>query len=172
MRRDWFFPSALARRLAARGVENREVAYFMLANFLFTSVIFYGAFTWSNPPWNLLSLCEAVAVAFVTVVGMTKCYDAAGGDDNPRFAAQFNCLSFPIWFWSTLIVWSAYWVVKWVVGRGLFAAYDLNDIAFTRNMAYIGGTFEWLWTFLASVLWQVLFFSWLHRSLAAVRGAA
>ena len=56
MRTDWFFPRKLASRLAQGQVPNREVAYIMLANMLFASFIFYGAFTWANPPWTLLSL--------------------------------------------------------------------------------------------------------------------
>jgi hypothetical protein len=89
-------------------VANRELAYIMLANLLFGSVIFYGAFTWANAPWTLLSLLEFVTIVAVTVVGFTNCYYAAGGDESPAFVKNYSCLSFGTWFWATAITWAIY----------------------------------------------------------------
>jgi hypothetical protein len=163
MRLDWFRPRKLARRLVAREVSNQEVAYLMLGNLLFTSVIFYGAFTWANPPWTLLSFIEFVCVAAITIFGLIKVYDAAGGDKNDLFAVLFNCLSLGIWFWSTTIVWSIYWAVSWAFRYGVLAAYSFDNLALAQNLVNIGGSFEWLWTFLAAVTWQALFFIWMTR---------
>ena len=33
---------------------------------------------------------------------MVRCFEAAGGDANDRFAADFNCLSFPISLWTNI----------------------------------------------------------------------
>ena len=169
MRTDWFFPSKLARRLARGDVANREVAYLMLANFLFGSVIFYGAFTWANEPWTLLSLLEFVTVVVITVIGFTKSYDAAGGDENRHFAVHFNCLSFGIWFWVTVAVWIVYWGLVWLFRYGVFAAYRFDQLGLAKNLASIGGSFEWLLTFLAAIIWPLAFYSWLSRGLALAR---
>lgn len=172
MRTDWFFPRKLASRLAQSEVQNREVAYIMLANMLFTSFIFYGAFTWANPPWTLLSFIEAATVVVVTLIGFTKCYDAAGGDANESFAKHFNCLSFGAWFWVTLTVWFVYWAVAWLFRYGVLVAYNFEQIGLARNLSAIGGSFEWLWTFIAAVAWQLGFFLVLSRSLALARSDA
>jgi hypothetical protein len=172
MRLDWFRPRKLARRLVAQEVSNQEVAYLMLGNILFASIIFYGAFTWANPPWTLLSLIEFVSVVTITFVGFTKVYDAAGGDKNDSFAVLFNCLSFGVWFWATVIVWAVYWAVIWAFRYGVFAAYRFERLALAQNLADIGGSFEWLWTFLAALFWQILFFAWLARVIPRARGDA
>jgi hypothetical protein len=163
MRFDWFHPRKLAQRLIAGGVSNQEVAYLMLSNLLFGSVVFYGAFTWANPPWTLLSLIEFFSVVIITFIGFTKVYDAAGGDKNNSFAALFNCLSFGVWVWVTAIVWSVYWMVVWGFHYGALTAYRFDRLALATNLAEIGGSFEWLWTYLAAVLWQLLYFTWLAR---------
>ena len=144
----------------------------MLANMLFTSITFYGAFTWVNPPWTLLSLVEFVCVVTITCIGFTKVYNAAGGDKNSSFPALFNCLSFGIWFWTTLIVWAIYWGVVGTFRYGLIAAYRFERMALAENLAAIGGSFEWLWTFMAAVLWQAFFFAWLVRVIPRTRSDA
>lgn len=172
MRKDWFFPRSLAKRLAEGRVSNREVAYLTLANLLFSSFIFYGAFTWANPPWTLLSLLEATVVVVVTIIGFTRSYFAGGGDANEHFARNFNCLSFGAWCWSTLIVWSVYWLVVWLFQTGMFAAYRFENLGLAQNLAAIGGSFGWLWTLLAAVFWQALFFVFLQPGLQKARSAA
>ncbi|XHS79514.1 hypothetical protein ACFJGW_05945 [Burkholderiaceae bacterium UC74_6] len=169
MRIDWFFPQRLADRLSRNEVSNREVGHLMLANQLFGLVLFYGAFTWANPPWTLLSLLEAVAVAAVTLIGFTRCYFAAGGDDNPRFAQQFNCLMFGSWLWSTAIVWSVFWAGVWLFRTQLFAAVRFDQMGLAQNLAAIGGSFGWLWTVLAAVLWEAIFFARLEKALRRAR---
>ncbi len=172
MRSDWFRPRKLARRLAAGEVSNREVAYLMLSNMVFASIIFYGAFTWANAPWTALSLLEFITVVTVTVVGFTRAYDAAGGDKNNSFATLFNCLSFGIWFWATLIVWVVYWAAVLAFRYGALAAYRFENLALARNLAEIGASYEWLWTFVAAVAWQAIFYVWLARVIPRARGDA
>lgn len=172
MHADWFFPWKLALRLGRGEVPHREVAYIMLANQVFMFVIFYGAFTWANPPWTWLSLVECLTVLAVTVMGFTKCYDAAGGDTNPSFARDFNCLTFGVWFWTTAIVWVCYWAGVWLFRQGVFAAFRFDQLGIARNLVAIGGGFDWLWTVAAAVAWQIAFFSWLARCLVRVRAGA
>ena len=168
MKRDWFFPNTLALRLASRGVPNREVAYLMLANLLYGSVLYYGAFTWANPPWTLLSLAEFVIVVLITLIGFTKCFDAAGGEANDRFAVDLNCLSFGVWFWTSTVIWSIFWFGIWLLRQGIFAAYNFERLGLAQNLAAIGASFSWLWTFLAIVGSQVVYFSWLAAALRKV----
>lgn len=163
MRLDWFQPRKLARRLAAGDVPNREVASLMLTNLLFGSLLFYGAFTTANPPWNLLSAIEALVIVSVTVIGFTKVYDAAGGERNSSFAVLFSCLSFGVWFWTTAIVWSVFWAVWWAVRIGYIKTFNFQPSAFSRNLWEIGASYEWLWIFIALTVWQVIFFAWIAR---------
>lgn len=165
MRSDWFSPKKLAIRLAKNDVQNREVAYLILGSFLLSAISFYGAFTWANPPWTLLSLFEFVIVVFVILIGFTKCYDSAGGDSNDHFIKQFSCLSFGVWFWTTLIIWSVYWFVFWIFRQGVFAAFRFDQLGVANNLIAIGGSFGWAWTLIASVMWEVLFFAWMCRAL-------
>jgi hypothetical protein len=165
MRADWFLPKKLAVRLAAGQVSDREVAYLMLAGLLFGSVIFYGAFTWANPPWSFLSFLEFIVVVVVTVVGFTNCYYAAGGDKATTFVKHFTCLSFGTWLWATVITWLVYWGGVWLYQAGLFAAFRYERMGLAQNLASIGASFEWLWTFSAAVAWQLLYFAWMRRNL-------
>ncbi|MFN0163775.1 MAG: hypothetical protein ACKVQQ_21285 [Burkholderiales bacterium] len=171
MRIDWFLPSKLANRLARDDVSNREVAYLTLANLLFSSVIFYGAFTWSNLPWTVLSLLEFVTVVVVTTTGFVKCYDAAGGDGNNSFVKHYTCLSFGIGVWTTAFTWTTYWVVAKSFRYGVITFYNVDQTGIAKNLAMIGGSFEWLWTFIATVMWQVVYFFWMQRCLAKVAPA-
>jgi hypothetical protein len=167
MKTYWIFPRKLIPKLAQRQVSNREVAYFILGNLLFSSAIYYGSFTWGNPPWTLLSWAECLLVVFVTVVGMVKCYDAAGGDENDRFAADFSCLSLPVWLWTTIGVWLTYWVVIYLF-RFSVIRLSVDDYQFSKNLIDIGGSFFWLWTVIAIVASQVIYFSWLSKSLRSL----
>ncbi len=172
MQRDWFSPAQLADRIARDGVPNREVGYFMLANLLFGSIIYYGAFTWGNPSWTLLSLLEFAVIVIITLLGMTRCYEAAGGDNNSNFAMQFNCLSFGVWFWCTVYTWVIYWSVVWLSRLSIFAAYRYENMGLVRNLSAIGGSLDWLWTFLALTLWQVTYFWWMQKVLQRINRQA
>jgi hypothetical protein len=170
MRIDWFRPRQLARRLAAREVSNREVAYLMLANMLFGSILFYSGFSGANPPWTWPTLIEFVTVVTITLVGFTKVYDSAGGDKNPSFPALFNCLTFGVGVWTTFIVWVVYWAGVYAFRYGVFTADRFEKLALAQNLASIGGSFEWLWTFLAAVFGPTLYFAWLARVIPRARG--
>jgi hypothetical protein len=172
MRRDWFLPARLARRLAAGGVSNREVAYIALANILCGLVMFYGAFTWANPPWTWLSLVEGVTVTAITIIGFTKCYDASGGDENQHFVRDFSCLAFGVWLWVTVGVWSVYWTGNALVRIGLISMYESRRTGLGSMLAEMGASYYWLWTFLAAAVWQFVYFAWLASSLAKARPTA
>lgn len=163
----WIFPQRLVYKLAKRQISNREVAYFILASFLFSWVMYYGAFTWSNPAWTVLSWAEGLLVVCVTILGMSKCFDAAGGDANDRFAADFSCLSFPIWLWTTIGVWSVYWLVFYLFQFSVIKI-SADNFQFSRNLINIGGSFFWLWTVTAIIALQIIYFAWLAKSLRSL----
>ena len=168
MRRDWFSPRRLSIRLAKSTVANQEVVYLILANLLLTAVFYYGGFTWANDAWTWLTLYEFILFVIVTIVGMSKCYVVSGGDANAKFASDFSCLSFPVWFWTLAIVWGTYWAVKLGFRQGIIATLSYDKMGFYETLAVIGGNIEWLWTFIAIIGAQVMFFIWLHASLRRV----
>lgn len=130
--------------------------------------MFYGAFTWANPPWTLLSLGEFVILVFVTLIGFTNCFDAAGGELNERFAADYSCLSFGVWVWTTVLIWSIHWLGIYLFRLGVFAAYNYERLGVAQNLASIGASFSWAWTFLAILGSQVFYFWWLTAVLPKV----
>jgi hypothetical protein len=162
MHADWFFPKKLAQRLARNEVANREVAYLMLGNLLFSQVIYYGAFTWGNAVWSMLNLLEAVAVVTVIITGFASCYFAAGGDTCEHFAKYVNCLSFGIWFWTTAIVWVGYWGVLWLFDIGFFEPTQFDRYGIAEKLTSAGWVVVSLWTAFAAFLWQVIYFVWLR----------
>ena len=169
-RRHWLRPRELAMKLAHNEVSNLEVAYFMLGNMILGSVTFYGAFTWANPPWTALSAWEFVLSLVIVAFGMMRCFNAAGGSANSGFAAEFNCLSFPIWLWTNVIVWPTYWAGVWLVGLG-FLRLPWDDLQIARNLVQLGGGLSWVWTTFAILGSQILFFTWMRRSLSRMHTA-
>ena len=139
----------------------------MLGNLLLGTAIYYSGLIWGNPPWTALSLWEAALVAIVTVFGMIRCFEAGGGDANSRFAADFNCLSFPIWLWTTVVVWSAFWALSWAWRKWLFSMASA-DGDFIQLLAHISGRMEWFLTMAAIVACQITFFVWMQRMILKV----
>jgi hypothetical protein len=163
----WLSPAVLARRLADEKVANREVAHFILANLLFGPALYYSGVITGNPSWTILSAWEGGLIAIITIYGLTKCYDSAGGDLNPNFAVQFACLSFPIWLWTSVLVWGAYWVFRlafWRWGGPIMYTEERTAV----QASYLVGVVQWSATMLAIVGSQIVFFAWMRKSLAKV----
>jgi hypothetical protein len=172
MQLDWFSPKKLAARLANDQVSNREIAYLILAGLVWTTVVYYGAFTWANDAFTWLTLYEFIVCVAVIVYGMTKCFAASGGDSNRNFAADFNCLSFPVWFWTLTIVWGIYWAAKLGFKYGMITNYSYEKMGFYQVLFAIGANVDWLWTFMANIGAQIMFFVWMHsclRRMALIR---
>ena len=160
MWKHWIAPGLLAAKLSRDEISNLEVAYFMMGNFILGTVIYYSGLTWANDPWTALSLWEALLVVAIVVFGMIHCFEAAGGDANSRFAAQFNCLSFPISLWTTVIAWSLFWLSTWAYRRWapllVSPNSDLADV-----YIHLAGKFGWFATTAAVVGGQIIFFIWM-----------
>ena len=167
MWRHWVSPRLLAAKLRREEISNREVAYFMLGNFVLGTAIYYSGLTWANDPWTALSLWEGLLVLVVVVFGMVHCFEAAGGDSNSRFAAQFNCLAFPITLWTSLIAWSLFWMLTWAYRRWATSLVSPNsDMA--DVYVHVLGRFGWLVTTIAVVGAQIMFFLWMKRMLRVI----
>jgi hypothetical protein len=166
----WLAPGVLAEKLSRDEVSNREIAYFTLANLVLGSVIYYSGLAWGNPPWTALSLWEGTLVIVVTVFGMIQCFEASGGDNNPHFAAQFNCLSFPIWLWTTIVIWPAFWIISWAYRKWATVLISPNS-EFADVFVYLAGRFGWFLTVVAIVGSQIMFFLWMRRAMLKMAAA-
>jgi hypothetical protein len=168
MWRHWLMPRELATRLGRGKVPNREVAYFMLGNMLLGIAIYYSGVVWGNPPWTFLSMWEAALVTIVIVFGMVHCFEAAGGDANDRFAADFNCLSFPISLWTNIAIWSGFWLISWAYRKWMPVLIPANS-DFAETLVRTWGMIDWFLTMAAIIGCQILFFLWMKRMLNRTR---
>ncbi|MCB4358177.1 hypothetical protein [Quatrionicoccus australiensis] len=165
----FFNSKRLARELASGEVSSRQRSYYLLAASLSSAAFGYSGLVSANPLWSWLSLYEAVVVAFITVVGLSRAYDAAGGDASSDFIAQFMCLSLPINITTTLPVWGCFWLITIVFRQTLIAlAESHSELAI--NLSHIGGSFFGLLAFLAVAITEAIFFYRIVRLLGAVRG--
>ena len=169
MWKHWLLPGILAERLRRDEISNREVAHFMLGNLVFGWIVYYSGLTWANEPWTVLSLWEALILLVVVVFGMVHCFDAAGGDANPRFAAQFNCLSFPIALWTTIIAWSLFWAFSWAY-RTWSTSLVSPGSEISGIYIYVMRRFGWFATTAAVVGAQIMFFAWMKKALRKTLG--
>src|SRR5258706_3223081 len=157
MWKHWVAPGLLATKLSRDEISNREVAYFIMGNFLLGTVVYYSGLTWANQPWTALSLWEALLVIVIAVFGMIHCFEAAGGDANSHFAAQFNCLTFPISLWTTVIAWSLFWLSAWAYRKWATSLVSPNsDVA--DLYVHLLGRFGWFITTATIVGAQSMFF--------------
>lgn len=167
MWKHWLAPGLLAAKLGRNEISNREVAYFILGNYLLGTVVYYSGLTWANDAWTALSLWEGLLVIVIVVFGMMHCFDAAGGDGNSRFAAQFSCLSFPIALWTTVVAWGLAWLIHWAYLRWAMTLVSPNS-DFADIYARLAGRFSWFVTMAAIVGAQAMFFVWMKSMLRKV----
>jgi hypothetical protein len=109
-------------------------------------LVYYVPINVSNPPWTLLSFYEGIVVAVLIVLGLAKCYDSSGGDENSKFIFDYSCLSFSINLWSYVFVWSIFQAIDYGFRTGVLKI-AVEEYQFARNIASIGGSFVWLLTF-------------------------
>jgi hypothetical protein len=170
MKKDWFLPQTLSERLGRGEVNNREGSHLLLANTIFWSLLYYAPINVANPPWTLLSIYEGIVVVVIVVLGLLKCYDASGGDENSHFIFDFTCLNFSIGLWSYIFVWSIYRAIDYGYQTGVLKI-AVDNYQFAKNLASLGGSFLWLITFLAVIAFQILYFRWMASSLKQVKSA-
>jgi hypothetical protein len=165
----FFNARQLALELARGEVEPRQRGYYLLAVSLSSTAFVYSGFVSANPLWSWLSLYEALVVTVILVAGLSRAYDAAGGDANPDFIAQFTCLSLPVNITTTLPVWTCFWAIT-IGFRETLIALAGSHSQLAVNLSRIGGSFFGLLAFLAVALTEAIFFYRIVRLFNTVRG--
>jgi hypothetical protein len=109
--------SKLVQDLARDRVSTRDKAYYLLAGFLFYIAIGYSTLTFANSGRNWLGLYECCLVLVITILGIQRCYEAGGGDENKQFVVDFTCLSLPVSIKVNIAVWGLYWLFAFAYRR-------------------------------------------------------
>ncbi|MDR0247813.1 MAG: hypothetical protein LBI16_05420 [Burkholderiales bacterium] len=168
-----FNAKRLAQELGRKELGPRVLGYYLAAGALLFIPLSYSGFTYVGQPlWSWLSIYEGFAIFAITVWGFSASYFASGGDDNPNFITEFICLSVPVFFTTTLIVWSVFWGIT----IGLRECYELYEYQFFRNlysMAYsTGSNLQGLLNFLAVVSTQAIGFYRITKLFRIVRSSS
>jgi hypothetical protein len=106
-----FRTAPLVGQLVRNELSTTAKAYYLLASFLMFTASYYSGLVGGSPLWSVASLFECVAIVVITVVGIVKCFDAAGGEESSDFVATFTCLYVPVTITTLLVVWSLFWAI-------------------------------------------------------------
>ena len=150
-----FNAKKVAEEIRKNEIGSRARGHYLLASFLLFTILSYAGLTASNPLWSWLSIYEGVVVVVITVFGIAKAYEAAGGDSSRDFVVEFTCLSVPVYITTMMLVWSIHWGIVFGL-REFITALSTSRSQFAVNLAYIGGDFFGLLIFLAAVLVQLV----------------
>jgi hypothetical protein len=152
-----FSAKRLAEKIAHGEVSSREYAYYLLAGFLIYMPIYYSGLASASPLWSWMSLYEVGVVILVTIVGIARSYDAAGGDENPNFVAEFTAFYVPVSVTTVPLVWTVYWAVSIGFQESIIALVNSN-FQIAKNLISIGSNFFGLLLFVCVILTQVIIF--------------
>lgn len=158
----------LAQELARGEVTPREKGYYLFAGFVMWMLVNASGFATASPLWSWASLIETVALVLVTILGFSHAYDAAGGDENPDFVAQFTCLYLPVSVTTIIVVWAGYWSV--IAGfRESLMAISESRLQFAINLSRIGTSLAGALVMLAVLIVQAVTFYRITRLFRIVR---
>lgn len=164
-----FNAKQVARELARKEIGPKARGYYILASLLLFTPFYYSGFMWANPLWSWLSIYEAFVVIVVTFIGFTKSFEAAGGENNPDFIAEFTCLYVPVSLTTILAIWSSFWVVT--IGlRESITSLSESNLQLAQDLSRLGSDFFGLLSFLAVALVQVVTFYRITKLFYVVRG--
>lgn len=164
----FFSAQRLAAKLIQHELDPKARAHYLAASFVIFVVFMYSGLASANPLGSWLSYYEAVIVAAISILGVLKAYEAAGGEANPAFVTEFTCLFVPVSVTTYGVVWSLYWAVV----LGLRESIDLlaeSHLQIAINLAKIGSDFFGLLTFLAVVVVQFVTFYRIARWFRIIR---
>jgi hypothetical protein len=134
-----FSAKKLAEELGQGRLSTRSKAHYLFAGFVMWLVINVTGFSSVSPLWTWMSIIETAALLLITLLGFQSAYDAAGGDDNADFVAQFTCLYVPVSITTVIVVWGGYWGV--LVGfRETVMALSESRMQFAVNLGKIGSS--------------------------------
>ncbi len=149
-----FRTQPLITKLAKGEVSPQEQAAYAIASVCIWTVAFYSGLVVAGAQvWTIPSILEAVAIVGITVVGVVRCFDNAGGNKNRQFLNEFYCLSVPITTPLVLAVWICYWAITLGFREALFSLSN-SDMQFAVNLSKIGADLFALLSFLAVVCVQ------------------
>ena len=164
-----FRTTPLIQQLARGELSATKKAHYLLASFLMFTVLYYSGFVPGSPAtWTIPSLLEAVAVALITIVGIVKCFDAAGAEDSFDFVASFTCLYVPVTITTLLVVWSIFWAITFGFREALIAL-SHSRMQFALNLARLGTDLVGFLAFAAVVTVQIATFYRIRSALEEVR---
>jgi hypothetical protein len=148
-----FRTQPLIAKLAKGQVSNTQKAYYLLASFLMFTVAYYTGFASGNATWTLPSTLEGATVGVITIIGVVKAFDAAGGEKASDFIAQFTCLYVPITISTMLVVWTIFWGVLFGFRESLMAISE-SRMQFAVNLSRLHADMFNFVTFVAVVVIQ------------------
>jgi hypothetical protein len=152
-----FNAKKLALELGRGEIRAREKGYYLFASFVIWLLISVSGFTTVSPLWSWMSLIETVSLIIVYVLGFSYAYDAAGGDNNPDFVAQFSCLYVPVSLTTVAVVWAVYWALVFGFRESIMALSD-SHFQFAVNLSRIGSDLFGALVLLAVLLVQAVVF--------------
>ena len=166
-----FNTGPLILQLARRDLPAEQQARYLLA-----SVIFYIAASYSGliatgaPLWTWPSVLEALALVGISILGIVRCLDAAGGNRNPDFLLEFTCLSVPVGITTLLPVWALYWLVTWVFKESLVEL-SASHMQFAMNLHALGSDLFGFLSFMAVLTIQFIIYHRVAKQLHQVQQA-
>lgn len=166
-----FRTTPLVHQLARQDLTPELQARYLLASLVFYILVYYSGLVVSGAlPWTWPSLLEAAALIGINMLGMVRCLDAAGGNDNPAFLVEFTCLSLPVGITTLLPVWALYWLTTWGFGESLVAL-SASHMQFAMNLHALGSDLFGFLSFVAILSVQFLSYWRLAGLLRRVRQA-
>jgi hypothetical protein len=129
----------VAEALGKDQVTPREKGYYLLSSMVMWTLINYFGLSQASPLWSWISAIEGMGVIGITLLGVTYTYQAAGGDENRDFVAQFTCLYVPVTITTALAVWGCYWLVYFGF-RESIVALSKSHWQFAINLMRIGAS--------------------------------
>jgi hypothetical protein len=150
-----FRTKPLIQQLARGEISATKKAHYLLASFLMFVVAYSSGFVPGSPPvWTIPALLEAAAVTLITVIGIVKCFDAAGGEGSTDFIAQFTCLYVPVTITTLLVVWSIFWGIAFGFRESLIAL-SQSRMQFALNLSRLGTDLLGFLSFSAAITVQI-----------------
>jgi hypothetical protein len=158
----------LAQDLAADRVSQRDKAYYLLAGWVLFAALGYSTVIFSNQGRSWLALFEMFMIAVIAVLGIQRCYEASGGDNNKQFVVDFTCLLLPLTIKTYLVVWGLYWLFAWGYKSmvGMDATYTSEESA--RLVTFFSRHAGWLATLLAVLATQAALFGRMRVHMANI----
>ncbi|TAG26071.1 MAG: hypothetical protein EAZ37_10565 [Burkholderiales bacterium] len=158
----------LAVELGRGETKLRDKGYYLFAGFVMWLLIGASGFTTLSPLWSWISFIETAALIMVHILGFSYMYEAAEGDQNPDFVAQFVCLYVPVSITTVAFVWSLYWLFTLGFRESIIALSE-SHFQFAINLSRIGGSLFDALVLLAVLSVQVVTFYRITKLFAILR---